>query len=454
MRYSKSIPSKFFLKNILSITLIFSFTLLSAQQDWIVTEVAALPVKVANNAVCEGFIDGIPYLFSFSGIDSTKNFSGIHLKSFRYNSETGAVLTLDDLPDNRGKIAAGASRIGDIIYIIGGYHVFSNNSEESSNKVHRYDILNNTYLTDASPLPLAIDDHVQAVWRDSLIYVITGWSNTTNRPNVQIYDPANDNWLVGDAVPNNNLYKSFGASGSIIGDTIYYFGGASSSGSFNVQNQLRKGVINPNDPTEISWSFSVPDNQIKGYRMASTTVFDHVHWIGGSTVTYNFDGIAYNGSGGVSPANRDLYLDRNNDEQWVQSSVNEFPMDLRGIASINDTLKFIAGGMLAGQAVSNKIYRLEWDNTTAIKEITPANEHYFSLFPNPVKATDVNIDWKMPLTTTVLISIYNEIGQKIVHTKELNQQYSFSIESLKNGIYWVEIHAQGKVFVEKLIVNK
>jgi len=47
-----------------------------------------------------------------------------------------------------GKIAASASRIGNIIYIIGGYHVFANNTEESSDRVHRYDIANNTYLTD------------------------------------------------------------------------------------------------------------------------------------------------------------------------------------------------------------------------------------------------------------------------------------------------------------------
>ena len=118
--------------------------------------------------------------------------------------------------------------------------------------MHRYDIISNTYLADGKNIPVATDDHVQAVWRDSLIYLITGWSNTGNIPDVQIYNPSLDAWEVGTAIPNNHFYKSFGASGTISGDTIYYFGGAS-SGSFGPQNQLRKGVINPQEPIQIDW---------------------------------------------------------------------------------------------------------------------------------------------------------------------------------------------------------
>ena len=72
------------------------------------------------------------------------------------------------------------------------------------------------------------------VYKDSLIYVVTGWSGSgfsgTNVANVQIYNPANDTWSVGTPVPNTNQYKAFGASGIIVEDTIYYFGGAKISG--------------------------------------------------------------------------------------------------------------------------------------------------------------------------------------------------------------------------------
>ena len=170
-------------------------------------ELSPMPERVCNNAVAEGFVNGVPYVYSFAGIDSTKLFSGIHLRSFRYNTQTDTWETIPPLPDDMGKIAASANRIGDIIYIIGGYHVFGNGSEISSEKVHRYNTQTNSYLSDGAPIPVAIDDQVQAVWRDSLIYVVTGWSNSQNVTNVQIYNPVTDEWTQGTPTPNENSYQ-------------------------------------------------------------------------------------------------------------------------------------------------------------------------------------------------------------------------------------------------------
>lgn len=338
---------------------IFSVCQITFAQNWKVTEVGSLPNAVSNNAVVEGFMGNTPYVFSFGGIDETKKFSGIHLNSYRYNTVTGEVITIPDLPDTLGKVAAGASRIEDIIYIIGGYYVFSDGKELSSNKVHRYDIKNNKYLTDGATIPVAIDDHVQVVWQDRLIYVITGWSDKTNVPNVQIYNPATDSWTVSTPTPDNHEYKSFGASGSIIGNTIYYFGGAEYATLYPIQNKLRKGIIDPNDPTQITWSISVPDREIVGYRMAATNINNEIHWIGGSAVTYNYNGIAYNKSGGVPPINRAFSVSAKDDTKLNITSAPA-PMDLRGIGSVSKTVKYIIGGMLADQKVSNKIFRLEW----------------------------------------------------------------------------------------------
>jgi len=249
-----------------------------------VEEDAALPESVSNNAVCEGFIGVSPYLFSFGGIDSALSPNGIHLRSFRVNFETGVTESIGYLPDDMGKIAAG---IGDIIYIAGGYYDLSNFSELSSAKLHRYDIINNTYLPNVPNIPFATDDHVQVVWRDSLIYLVTGWSNTTNVPYKQIYNPSDNNWTRANNLPVDARYRSFGASGSIVEDTIYYFGGASSSAGFNIQNYLRKGIINPDNPSEVNWSISIPDENIDGYIMACTNVGNEIHWIGGRTETYN-----------------------------------------------------------------------------------------------------------------------------------------------------------------------
>lgn len=346
-----------------------------------VTEVGNLIESVSNNAVCEGFIDGRPYLFSFGGIDSTKEYSGIHSRSFRYDIESGESMYIPQLPDSRGKIASAASRIGNIIYISGGYYVNSNGTEKSSDRMHKYDVTNNVYLADGAAIPVATDDHVQVVWRDSLIYLITGWKDFGNIPDVQMYNPSLDSWLRSDPVPNSNDYKSFGASGFIVEDTIFYYGGAASSNVFPIQNQLRKGVINPDEPTNIAWSVSTPDSDVVGYRMAATTVKNELHWIGGSEQTYNFDGIAYNGSGGVPPSNRDLYTtDR---KVWEEERVAQLPMDLRGIAKINDTLQYLAGGMIEGQVVTNKVFKLEWSRRSSNNNLSDRLSN-IEMYPNPV----------------------------------------------------------------------
>ncbi|MBC8266966.1 MAG: T9SS type A sorting domain-containing protein [Flavobacteriales bacterium] len=424
------------------ILLFFIFTNSIFAQNFQITEVGNLPVKVANNAVCEGFINGNPYLFSFGGIDSTKIYSGIHLKSYRYNIQTGTVLQTPDLPDSQGKIAAAASRIDSVIYIIGGYHVSANGSEVSSNKIHRYNINTNAFLTDGTDIPIAIDDHVQAVWKDSLIYIITGWSNNGNVPNVQLYNPFLDSWTAASPTPNNNNYKSFGASGTIIGDTIYYFGGASMVGAFNVQNQLRKGVINPNNPTDISWSFEIPESQIKGYRMACTRVNNQIHWIGGSGITYNFNGIAYNGSGGVPTINRDLYFDFQTSSWLTNSAI--IPMDLRGIANVNDSVKYIAGGMILNQEVTNKIYKLEWSNTiTSIKE----SENDYTIFPNPS-----NGNFQIKASSNLKnITILNTLGGEVFSAKNISEKnINIDVRFLSKGTYIIKLN-ELKI-TEKLLI--
>jgi len=324
-----------------------------------VTNLENTPIYTTNNAVAEGFINKRPYVFTFGGMDSTKLYTGIHKKAYRFDVINNKWQQIADLPDSLGKVASAASRVKNMIYILGGYHVFKDHSEKSSNKVHRYDVITNQFLEDGTPIPVPIDDHVQAVWRDTLIYVIAGWSDSENVQDVQIYNPEKNDWTNGTSLPNNHTYKSFGASGVILGDTIYYFGGASMGKNYPIQNVLRKGIINKKNPTEIIWSHQVIDSTVIGYRMAATTVNNKIHWVGGSTITYNYNPVAYDGSGGVNPANRDLYLEKN---QWKVNFTNILPMDLRGIAEINDSTRIIVGGILENQKVSNKVYKLEWKN--------------------------------------------------------------------------------------------
>ena len=398
----------------------------------VVNQVWKLPQKVSNNAVCEGFVNGVPHLYSFTGIDSTKQHEGIHLKTFCVNLETGQSQVLENVPDTMGKVACGASRIDSIIYIVGGYHVFASGTELSSRKVHRFNVNTSSFISDAADLKIATDDHMQAVWRDSLLYVITGWNNTRNIPNVQVYNPASDEWILGTPVPNLDSYKSFGASGVIIKDTIFYYGGAASVPGFPIQYNLRKGVIDPNNASRITWSDVSMDMETVGYRMAATVVNGVSHWIGGSAVTYNYDGIAYDGSGGVDPLNRDLYFVPG-DTFWTKTYVDQLPMDLRGIAKASETKQFVAGGMLGDQQVTDLVYELSWDENTVGHRVAK-RQNQVCAWPNPAQH-HLRLGPSMFSGQQLNYRVFNVYGMSVLSGKCSAQNPVISIVGLQPGNY-------------------
>lgn len=436
----------------LGIQLLFIFftTGLFAQQ-WIVTDKSSMPMRITNNAVSEGMVNGTKYVYSFGGLDSTKIYSGITLKSFRYNTLTDIWDTILSLPDTLGKIASAASTLKNKIYIIGGYHVLANNNEISSGKVHIYNPENNNYLPDGANIPVPIDDHVQSVWRDSLIYVITGWSNTTNVPNVQIYNPFTNSWLSGTNVPNNNTYKAFGASGKIVGDTIYYYGGASTSFNFPAQTSLRKGVIDPSSPVSITWSNPVSFTGYPGYRMAATSdSLGNVCFIGGSSLTYNYNGIAYNGSGGVKPNNRNLYYSTISG-LWNIDSTQQYPMDLRGIADGNSTVKYIAGGMIAGQEVSNKTLMLTFQHTSAINETFMPSTSFYT-YPNPANTHFFIVVNEKIGKTSIEIELRSILGELMYSGKMENKEFKVNCSGSPNGVYFIRLTQDKSILVQKLMI--
>ena len=348
------------MRKLICLLLLVSSSGLNAQMAWTWELLDSMPARAANNAVAYGTDDVYDYVFSFGGIDSSKIHTGVNNRAFRYTVGTDSWEEIAPLPFAQTNIASGASNVKNMIYIIGGYHVNPGGSEVSSNEVMRYNPATNAYISNGANIPTPIDDHVQCVWRDSLIYVVTGWSNTGNVPTVQIYDTEADVWLTGSETPNDNTYKAFGASGEIIGDTIYYYGGASTGINFPAQKYLRKGVINAENPTEVVWTL-LEDGPTNLYRSAALTYENYVFWAGGSAISYNYNGVAYNGSGGVPPLNQIMRYDHSNGN-WNQGEGAPYAvMDLRGIARISPTEWVICGGMEADQYVSRKVYRLTYD---------------------------------------------------------------------------------------------
>ncbi len=397
----------------LLLVLCISLSTILFSQDWELTQLADMPEAVSNNSVISATVNGKQYVYSFAGIDSTKIFSGIHNKCWRYDVDADSWSALPDLPDPMGKIALGVSIIGDIAYIIGGYHVFANGSELTSEKVHRFDLTTNTFLSDAAPTPVPVDDHIQIVYKDSLIYLVTGWSGDqtagTNVPDVQIFDPANNSWQVGTPVPNTPSYKVFGGSGVLIDDKIYYFGGAKINGfNFNSSTDLRIGTIDPTDPAQITWSFET--TPFFGYRTAAAVVDGSAYFIGGSNVTYNFNGIAYNGTGGVSPNRKSLLYDPVQDTVILRGPFDDLPMDLRSLAEISNEQKIIAGGMEAGQKVSKKTWLLNFIPVDYVATKNFTDLPLVDIIPNP---SSNFIRVKIETNPSDSYQIYNQLGQLV-----------------------------------------
>lgn len=415
-------------------------------QDFISNiEPTRVPLKISNNAVSGAIVNGTPFVYSFAGIDSSKNYAGIHLKSFRYNTLSQLWDTIPDLPDTKGKIASAASTIDSIIYIIGGYYVDNRGNETSSNLVHRYNTSTNSYLSDGSPIPVPIDDHVQAVWKDSLIFVITGWSNSGNVPNVQIYHPQTDTWSSGNPVPNNNDYKSFGASGTIIDNTIYYFGGASGGSGFPRQNILRIGDINPSNPTLITWRDTMIDPSLFCYRAACIGNLRGVNWLGGSEITYNYNGIAYNGSGGVPASNKNRYYNLNDttmNTKFIQG--DSLPMDIRGIADFGNTA-YIVGGMVNNQKVTNKVWKLNYQSVSILNK----SEEDFSFYPNPASSKLV-INYHEG--KQVIASFYSSQGTLVYRQLITSKTTEIDISNLNKGMYLLQLSSGSASTTKKLFV--
>jgi N-acetylneuraminic acid mutarotase len=357
------------LRFVSSIIILINFvSLVKAQGEWEWTELSDLPYPTSNNALTEAVVNGKKYVYSFGGISDSLHPENIHQRVFKYDVLNNTWSQQPLIPDTLGKIAAGASFVNNKIYVMGGYHVDSSFNEYSSDRVHVYNPFIDTFEVDGAPIPTPIDDHVQAVWRDSLIYVVTGWSNTSNVPQVQVYNPFFNSWLTAEAVPDDNTFKAFGASGYILGDTIYYYGGVSGGFNFTSQSFFRRGIINPEDPTQIEWEIADEPAGGDNYRMACSGHNKTVFFVGGAEIAYNFDALAYSDGEQVFPNQR--ILKYNVSEASYENTFNTThdPMDLRGIAKLGGGNWIIAGGIDTSRVASPSTYLLHNSNLSDVEE--------------------------------------------------------------------------------------
>ncbi|MEM8894623.1 MAG: hypothetical protein AAGC88_08605 [Bacteroidota bacterium] len=324
-----------------------------------ITELAEMPMAITNHAIASVKVDGKDFVYTFGGLGPGKTHEDITLSSFKYDVADNVWSEIQALPDTMGKVASAASTVDGKIYIVGGYYVFPDGHEKSSAKVHVYDPKSDQYLDDAADIPIPIDDQVQVVWQDSLIYVISGWSDSLNINKVLVFDPASNLWQIANDLPNTAEFSIFGSTGVCIDNQIYFAGGAGNrqDGNFPLQPFIRIGQIDPSNPNNVSWS-STTSEVARLYRPGVGVIDGLPIWIGGARQSYNYNGIAYVGNP-VEPISELRFFDMQN-ENWKKQEIELSIMDLRGTAQIDDSSLIIAGGIGSGQVVSNKSYLLRF----------------------------------------------------------------------------------------------
>jgi len=321
-------------------------------------EVPPLPIAHANNAVAQVKIDGKISLFSFMGLTAGKTYKDVSKQAFAFTQGEGTWRQIEDVPVPEGRLAATAVGLGEGVYLFGGYTVAEDGAEVSTLENFRYDVRTNQY--DRIPdMPVPTDDAVSFVYADRYIYLVSGWHNTGNIRDVQVYDTVENIWFKAADYPGSPV---FGHAGGIVGSRFVIADGVALLGTreggdrrFETVNEGWMGTINPDNPAEITYR-RLPQLPGRGnYRMggAGDVQGNRVLFVGGTSNAYNYNGIGYNGEPSKPTAH--VFAWDFAKDNWVAYPDKPVPsMDHRGLLKFNGQW-ITVGGITGDQQVTGEI---------------------------------------------------------------------------------------------------
>jgi len=318
----------------------------------------SLPFAVSNNAVASAEVNGGGILYSFLGLEQGKTYLDVTPRAAMFNPSTQTSVEIAPLTDSTGRLASTAETVNGFIYIFGGYTVAEDGSEKSTPEVFRFNPANNEYEV-ISTIPTPVDDAVSLVYQNRYVYLVSGWHDHDNVDLVQVYDTRENSWRQATPWPGPPV---FGHTGGIAGNEMVVIDGVKvvpgeERRSFEISPVSFKGTINPDDYTQITWKKLGDHPGRLRYRAAAegiTEPEEMILFIGGSDNAYNYTGIGYNGEPS-EPADT-VFAYHLPDQKWITLGTQPVPtMDHRNIAKIENRY-YVAGGMTAGQTLTNKIF--------------------------------------------------------------------------------------------------
>ena len=315
-------------------------------------EAPALPVPVTNNAVATITRGPGAGVYSMLGVDGTKTWRGITRRAFFLARGTTTWSELPPVPGAAGRLASLAFGVRNQVYLFGGYTVDSSGAERSLPNVDIWDPVKRMWRSGA-PMPVAVDDAVGGLWRDSLIVIVSGWHDTDNVADVQWYDPAHDRWTKGTPFPGVPV---FGGAGSVLGDQLLVLDGARRAAGkvkYTLASQAWLGTIDHRNPARIRWDSLPAHPGPARYRAAVGACRGRFHVAGGTDNPYNYNGIGYDGRASI-PEQRVLSFDVTTRTWRAERDAPLATMDHRSMAIV-DGAAWLVGGMRAHQIVADDV---------------------------------------------------------------------------------------------------
>jgi len=93
-------------------------------------------------------------------------------------------------------------------------------------------------------------------------------------------------------------------------------------------------------------------------------------------------------------------------------------------------------------------FNLNWFQLDFLSSVKKKRIQEFSVYPNPCSGS---INLKMEQSTKKEVEIFNNLGQLVIAKNTYNQV--LDINNLNNGIYWIRLISDNKIFHSKFIVS-
>lgn len=301
-------------------------------------------------------------VFAFYGIGAGKRSDDIARDIYALNLRSRIWRRVGDIPVAQGRLGSAAVTIASEIYVVGGYTVSHDGKEVSTPEVFRFDPRKGDMSLETN-IPTPVDDSVALPWRNRWIVLVSGWHDTGNVADVQIYDTQEKRWTKGTPWPGTPV---FGHAGGLVHDAMVVCDGvtankdAKGKNHYAVTDACWQGQLDPRAPGDIGWK-QIPSHPGKAlYRAGATGVTDRrgnarMVFAGGTHRPYNYNGIGYDNI----PSEPSAAVFAFDPKRGTWTNYQYAPkacMDFRGLMALDGAFALF-GGMDAKQNVSDQVIR-------------------------------------------------------------------------------------------------